>query len=76
MPIYTFGTRRVCPLCHDECQNVNNVNSCKVALGVRRYNKSHDGVRALVDTVMKNIAKGVLWTANLQDGYNYPSHIA
>ena len=61
----------------DECQNLINVlNSCKVALNARRYNESHDGVlRALVDTIMKNTAKGVLLTANLQDGYNLPSHI-
>ena len=28
-----------------------------------------------VDTIMKNIANGMLLTADLQDGYNFPYHI-
>ena len=41
----------------------NVLNSCKVALDA--YNERDDGVlKALVDTVMKNIAQGMLFTAD------------
>ena len=42
----------------------------------RQYNERQDEVPStLVDTIMKKIAKGALLTADLQDGYNFPSHI-
>ena len=80
IPIYTYNTRSSqegALDCHDECQNqIHVLNSCKVALDARWYNERHGGaLRALVDTIMKKIAKGLLLTADQQDGYNFPSHI-
>ena len=48
------------------CQNrIYVLNSCKVALDARQYNERDDGVlKALVDTVIKNIAQGMLLTAD------------
>ena len=43
-----------CPLCSADSQNLVHVlNSCKVALELRRYNKRHDAVLQVIAEVVK-----------------------
>ena len=67
----------ICPLCHEDSQNLIHVlNSCRVALELRRYNERHDSVlTVLYDTIAKHLPATSSCTVDLANQYSFPSHI-
>ena len=66
-----------CPLCSADTQNLVHVlNSCKVALELRRYNKRHDVVLQIISEVVKEaIPTTASISVDLDNKYHFPSHI-
>ena len=66
-----------CPLCSADSQNLVHVlNSCKVALELRRYNKRHDAVLQVITEVVKEaIPTTASISVDLDNQYRFPSHI-
>ena len=66
-----------CPLCREDSQNLIHVlNSCRVALELRRYNERHDSVlTVLYDTITQHLPTTSSCTVDLANQYSFPSHI-
>ena len=65
-----------CPLCLSDTQNLVHVlNSCKIALELRRYNKHHDEVlKNIYQEIKEHIPSTASSSVDLQDNYSFPQH--
>ena len=64
-----------CPLC-GERQRLLHVLNCKVARNLRRYNQHHDAIlQEIVKVLQPKLSPTTRLTADLGDGYEFPTHI-
>ena len=66
-----------CPLCGERQTLIHALNSCRVALELRRYNHRHDGVLGvLVGIIKRKIPPSAHFSADLFSDYFFPQHIS
>ena len=66
-----------CPLCGERQTLIHALSCCEAARDLRRYNTRHDMVlQCCTNTIHENLPPTTHFTADLDSGYNFPTHIA
>ena len=65
-----------CPLCGERQSLLHILNNCKVARKLWWYNQRHDAVlQEIVKVIQPKFSPATQLTADLSDGYEFPTHI-
>ena len=66
-----------CPLCGERQTLIHVLNCCRVARDLRRYNQRHDLVlEEIADAIRQKLPPSAGFSADLNDNYSFPLHIA